>query len=113
MKFILSALLTAVLGFAFAGGLGAEEKKKETTLKGAIACAKCEYKVEGITKCTNSIKVKEGDKEVIYLFDDQGAKESYHDEICGGGTKQGTVAGVVSKKDGKNYIKPSKVEFAK
>src|ERR1051326_2186592 len=101
MRFVLSTLLTLALGFAFAGGLLAEEKKKEVTLKGAIGCAKCEFKSEGVKKCTNAIKVKEGDKELIYFFDDKGAGEEYHEPICGGGTKAGAVTGVGTKKDGK------------
>ena len=112
MKIALSVLLTAALGFVFVAGLHAEEKK-EVTLNGTILCAKCALKAEGVTKCTTAIKVKEGEKEVVYFFDDKGAKEAYHEEVCGGATKEGSVTGVVSKKDGKLTIKPSKVEYAK
>jgi len=112
MKTAFTLLVVSMLGLILAAGLRAEEKK-EVTLKGTILCAKCALKAEGVTKCTNAIKVKDGDKEVVYFFDDKGKAEDYHDEICGGGEKDGTVTGVVSKKDGKNYIKPSKVEFAK
>jgi hypothetical protein len=112
MKVALSVLLATALAFVFAGGVQAEEKK-EVTLNGTILCAKCALKAEGVTKCTTAIRVKEGDKEVVYFFDDKGAKETYHEEVCGGATKEGSVTGVVSKKDGKLMIKPSKVEYAK
>ena len=112
MKTVLSMLLTLAVGLAVAGGLRADEKK-EVTLKGTILCAKCALKAEGVAKCTNAIQVKEGDKEVVYFFDDKGAKEEYHEALCGGDRKEGTVTGVVSKKDGKMTIKPSKVDFAK
>src|SRR5260370_8574790 len=89
------------------------EDKKEVTLKGTILCAKCALKLEGVTKCTTAIQVKEGDKEVVYFFDDKGSKEEYHEEVCGGARKEGTVTGVVQTRDGKKDVKPSKVEYAK
>src|SRR5271155_1626393 len=91
--------------------VAAEEKPKEVTLKGTISCAKCELKLT--PKCQNAIQVKEAGKEVTYLFDDKGMAESYHEAVCGGGKKEGTVVGIVTEKDGKKWIKPSKVEFAK
>src|SRR5947209_2381973 len=112
MKTAFTLLLVSMLGLILAAGLRAEDKK-EVTLKGTILCAKCALKLEGVTKCTTAIQVKEDGKDVVYLFDDKGAKEDYHEEVCGGGTKDGTVTGVVTKKDGKLYIKPSKVEYTK
>lgn len=84
-----------------------EDKKpaKEVTLKGEIGCPKCVFSIE--KTCGNAIKVKEGDKEVIYVFLDKRGKEPYHKVICTEG-KPGSVKGVTSKKDGKNLIKPSK-----
>ena len=90
-----------------------EGKDKEVTLKGTILCAKCALKEKDVKKCTTAIVVKENDKEVIYYLDDQGAKESYHEEVCGGEKKAGLVVGVVATKDGKRWIKPSKVEYEK
>ncbi len=83
----------------------AQADDKEVTLKGTILCAKCELKEA--KKCTNAIRVKENDKEIVYLFKDKGNKEKYHKEICQA-TKEGSVTGVVSEEDGKKYIKPSK-----
>ncbi len=103
-----------VLAFAGVFALataGRAADDKEVTLKGDIMCAKCELK-EG-SKCANVIKVKDGDKEVVYYFLDKGNKEDYHEPLCGGGKKAGSVTGVVSEKDGKKWIKPSKVDYAK
>ena len=56
---------------------------------------------------------KEGGKTVTYYLLDKGHSEPYHEEVCGGGKKEGTVTGVVVEKDGKKYIAPKKVEYAK
>jgi hypothetical protein len=82
-----------------------KDDKKDVTLKGTITCAKCD--LGKADKCTNAIKVKEGDKDVVYFFADDGAKESYHKTICKE-SKKGSVTGTVSEKDGQKYIKPGK-----
>jgi hypothetical protein len=85
------------------------EDKKEVTLKGSMVCGKCTLKV--CDKCTNVLQVKEKDKTVNYFMDDKGNKEKYHKAICPQDKSQdATVTGVVSEKDGKKWIKPSKVE---
>ncbi|MGH7172923.1 MAG: DUF6370 family protein [Gemmataceae bacterium] len=86
---------------------------KEVTLKGKITCAKCTLKLKGIRKCTTCIQVKQGDKKVVYLFLDKGNKETYHEEVCGSGEKEGTVTGVVFEKDGHKWIKPKEVKYLK
>lgn len=87
---------------------------KEVTISGTMHCAKCGLKMDGIRKCTNAIVVKEKDKEVTYLLDDKGAKESYHGDLCGGGkTENVKVTGTVAEKDGKKWIKATKVEAKK
>jgi Mrp family chromosome partitioning ATPase len=107
--------MSMVLALAVGGVLvsNAQAADKEVTLKGKIMCAKCELKLKGISNCTTCIKVKEGDKEVVYLFLDKGAREEYHEPVCGSGQKEGTVTGTVTEKDGKKWIKPKKVEYAK
>lgn len=102
-------VMIALLGFAVAG-LHAQEKK-ETTLKGTILCAMCALKES--PKCETAIQVKEGTKLVTYYFLDKGEAESYHDAVCGGERNEGTVTGTVSTKEGKQYITPKKVEYAK
>jgi hypothetical protein len=103
MKVALSMLLGLAVLLALVVGVQAEGKEK--TLKGTILCAKCELKEA--KKCTNAIRVKEDDKDVVYYFDDKGGKEEYHKEICQG-PKEGSVTGKVSEKNGKKYIKPNK-----
>ncbi len=94
--------------FAVCALARAEKDEKEVTLKGEFACGKCVLKI--CPKCTNAITVKEGDKEVVYLLDDNGNKESYHKPICTA-TKKGSVTGVITQKpdgDKPGKIKPSK-----
>jgi len=112
MKTAFSVSLAVIAFCMLAVGLRAEEKK-EVTLKGDIMCAKCELKEKDLKKCQTVIQVKEGGKDVTYYFIDKGNKESYHEEVCGGGRKEGTVKGTVAEKDGKKWITPSKVEYAK
>ena len=51
---------------------------------------------------------------VNYSLDDKGNGESYHEAICGDGEKPGvTVTGTVSEKDGKKWVKATKVEEKK
>jgi hypothetical protein len=104
----LSALFLAVV---FVSSAWAQEKGKNVALKGTLLCAKCALGQE--TECTTAIQVKEGDKTVTYLLDDKGAGEEHHEPICGGSRKEGTVTGTVQERNGKKYIKPTKVEYAK
>ncbi len=99
------AAFSLVLGLAVALVVAAKVSAddKEVTLKGTILCAKCTLKETD--DCTNAIRVKEEDKEVVYYFDDKGKKEKYHKKICQK-PAEGSVKGTVSEKDGKKYIKP-------
>lgn len=84
---------------------------KEVKLEGTILCAKCALKQTA--KCQTAIVVKEGGKEVTYLFADKGAGEDYHEKVCGGDKVAGTVIGKAFDKDGKKWITPAKVEYKK
>ena len=86
------------------------DDKKEVTLKGDITCAKCDLKLVK-DKCATVIKVSEDGKNVVYYFDDAGHKK-YHGKVCTE-SKEGTVTGKVSEKDGKKIVTVSKVEFKK
>jgi hypothetical protein len=114
MRAAFKTLLCVGMVFAAVMIVRAEDDKKaeSKTLKGEIGCPKCVFKLDKkITggKCGNAIKVKDGDKEVIYIFQDKGAKESYHKTICAA-AKAGSVKGVVSKnkKTDQDQIKPDK-----
>jgi hypothetical protein len=106
---ILCGALAVLCVLAFS----ARAADKEVTLKGKIMCAKCQLKLKDVKKCQTVIQVKEGDKEVVYFFKDKGNEEEYHEAVCGGGVKEGTVTGTVTEKDGKKWITPKKVEYAK
>lgn len=113
---MMRTICSVVLVFAacmLVAGVRAEDKaeKKEVTLKGTILCAKCALKEA--KKCTTAIQVKEGEKTVTYYFDDKGNKESYHEPVCGAEGKEGTVTGIVAEKEGKKWIKPTKVDYTK
>ena len=109
MRTIGSVLLVLVVVLVLSPAAPAADK--EVTLKGTILCAKCALKEA--KKCTTAIVVKEEGKDVVYYFNDKGNKEDYHEEVCGGARKQGTVTGTVAVKDGKKWITPKKVEYAK
>jgi hypothetical protein len=82
---------------------------KEVTLKGTITCAKCDLKLE--KKCATVIKVKKDGKDVLYYFDADSGKK-YHKDTCQE-AKEGSVVGTVANKDDKNWVKVSKIEYAK
>lgn len=87
---------------------------KEVMLEGTLWCAKCGLKEAGVKKCTNALQVKEGEKTVTYYLDDKGAGEDYHDGLCGGGKKEGAkVTGTVTERDGRKWVKATRVEEKK
>ena len=98
--------LSLVLGLA---GFAAADKEEAKTLEGTITCAKCDLKIEGQKKCATVIKVKEGDKEVVYWFDAD-SHEKNHKAICTE-PKEGKVTGTIGKDGDKKTIKVTKVEF--
>jgi hypothetical protein len=110
MKAAFKTLLCLAIVFAAVAVARAEDEKKKDevkTLKGELACPKCVFEIKGLKGCSNAIKIKDGDKEVIYFFIDKGGKEKYHGKICKEAVK-GSVKGVVTKKGDKMYIKPAK-----
>jgi hypothetical protein len=100
--FAVALALVAVIATA-----QARPDKDEKTLKGTVTCAKCDLGVE--SKCATVIKVKEGDKDVVYYFDKSGHSK-YHSKVCMKPT-EGTVTGTVSEKDGKKVVTVSKMEL--
>jgi len=109
-------MLRTILSLAFAVclvGLAtiARADDKEVTLKGDITCAKCTLKVKDQDTCATVIKVKESGKDVVYYFDEAGHKK-YHSKVCTE-SKEGSVTGKVSEKDGKKIITVSKVDYKK
>jgi len=91
----------------------ADEKKAETkTVEGKLVCTKCT--LEETKACGHAVKVKEGDKTVVYYLNDKGGKEKYHKGVCPGGSEADVkVTGKIVEKDGKKYIEDPKVEVKK
>jgi hypothetical protein len=111
MKAACSLLVGVIAVSALALDLRGGEKSKEVALRGTVLCAHCALKET--KKCQTAIQVKEGGKTVTYYFKDKGMKEEYHEAVCGGSRREGTVTGTVSRQDGKNWITPTKVQYAK
>lgn len=110
MKTAFRTLAGLAIVFAVTLAVSAEDDKKapkEKTWKGELGCAKCVFKVKGITKCTNAIKVSEKGKDTIYILADAGAKEKYHATICTSSAK-GSVTGTMTGKGKNAKIKPAK-----
>jgi hypothetical protein len=111
MRAAYKTLLGMGLVFALVVVVRAADEKK--TLKGEIGCPKCLPEFKKLVdakyvpkKCANAIKVKDGDKEVVYLIlGDKGNKEKYHGCTA---AKKGSVTGVISKKGDQLFIKPEK-----
>ena len=111
MRSIIAAAAVAAGLWAF-GAVATAEDTKETKLTGTLMCGKCSLKIT--PKCSNVLQVKEGDKTVNYVLDDKGNGEDYHDGVCGDGKIAGvSVTGTVSEKDGKKYVKATKVDLPK
>lgn len=109
---LFAKVLTLAVAVALLVNLAGAAETKEVTLKGELACAKCELKVAGVKKCTNALVAKEAGKEVVFFLIDE-KKLVDHEDLCGGGRKAATVTGVVSEKEGQKYITVAKVEVAK
>ena len=86
----------------------ADEASKEVTLKGTMECAKCVLH-QG-DKCQNVLKVKEGDKDVLYYLAQNKVSTDYHKNVCSAPKENVSVTGTVSEKDGKNMIEATKIE---
>ena len=94
---ILAFSLTALTAFA-----------AEVTIKGQSECGKCTLKKT--SGCQNAIKVKEGDKEVIYLMTKNKVHKQTHGKYFCKGGKTVTVKGVVTEKDGQKIITATEVK---
>jgi hypothetical protein len=106
MKNILLTLAAIAAASMLVTTAGAAEK----TLKGEGLCAKCELKET--SKCQNAIRVEEGGKKVVYYIEDNDVSKAFHKKVCSA-TAPVTAKGTVSEKDGKKWLKASKIEETK
>ncbi|HUC44664.1 MAG TPA: DUF6370 family protein [Candidatus Sulfotelmatobacter sp.] len=97
--------LVAVLGLA---GLALAQDAKPVTVSGKLTCAKCELHEAGMKDCQNVLVTEQGGKTVnYYVMKNDVAKQFGH--ACKG-SKEATVTGTVSQKDGKTWITATKME---
>ena len=110
---IAAAAVAAGLWAFGAAALADPPASQEVKVTGTLVCGKCALKET--PKCSNVLQVKDaGGKVVNYYLDDKGAKEPYHEGVCGGEKVENvTVTGTVTEKDGKKVFKPTKVEVKK
>ena len=101
--------LSLVCAFLFIVANVADDKK-DTTLQGAVCCAKCELKKADSCNAV-VVVVKDGDKEEIYYFDAESQEK--HGKECCKEKKMAKVTGTTSEKDGKKWITVTKVEYEK
>lgn len=100
--------MAAALMLLGAGSLWAEEAATAVTLKGTMVCAKCELH-EG-DMCQDVLKVKDGDKVVLYYLTEGKTAKDFHKNVCHGPKENVSVTGVVGEKDGKKTIEARKIE---
>ena len=107
MKTILTAITAlSVSGFMLISTVRAEHHEK--TLKGEGLCAKCELKET--EKCQTAIRVKDGDKTVIYSAKDNKVAQDFHKHVCTETVKV-VATGEVKEADGKKHITLAKIEL--
>ncbi|HJZ53732.1 MAG TPA: DUF6370 family protein [Gemmataceae bacterium] len=112
IRAMLAVTAVVLAAWTFGTAAGKPDEAKEVKMTGTMVCASCT--LNETKKCVNVLQVKEKDKLVNYYIDDKGNKEDYHDGVCGGGKIENvTITGVVSEKEGKKWIKPSKVDIKK
>jgi hypothetical protein len=114
MRGLIAVLTFAVVGVLLTSGANvAQDKKtdaKAVTLKGKIACAKCELSLE--QECLTVIVVAGKDKKDVVYYFDPAAHTKYHDNICSA-PSNGSVTGTVKDDGKKKVIVVKSLEFFK
>lgn len=119
MKIFHSILVVVALSLAIPSVVAEEKKaeKKERTIRGVLACAKCTLKKTKSCQAALTVqrKNKEGEQieRVILLKNNETAK-AFHDNICPPGNKVPVrVTGVIEGKQKNRMLVASKIEKAK
>jgi len=107
MKIILTIIttLTVVACLSFTT---ARAEHHEEALKGEALCAKCELKET--EKCQTAIRVKDGEKTVLYYAKDNKVAKDFHQHICTAPAKV-IASGEIKEADGKKQITLSKIKL--
>jgi hypothetical protein len=108
MKRIIATLVIAVFMFTGSATFAADDV---VTIKGSSECAKCTLKKAD--SCNNAVKVKEGDKEVIYFMVKNDVHKANHKKFFCKGGHNVTVKGTVKVVDGKKMITATEVTETK
>jgi len=95
-----------LLALAFAGAAFAQE----VTLEGKVVCARCTLKKPDAHECQNVLLVPDAaaGKDAEYYVASNDVAEDFG-EVCTS-TIKATVTGVVSEKDGRKWITPSRMD---
>ncbi|HZK79735.1 MAG TPA: hypothetical protein VFC46_01680 [Humisphaera sp.] len=104
---IVALFAVAVMFCVTASFTLAADAAKTVTLKGTETCLKCDLKQA--EKCCTVLVVKENGKDVVYILKGPEQKAD-HGAICKSAKENVEITGVVSEKDGKKFITPSKKE---
>jgi len=101
MKSLVKVGLALALVFGLVAGANAGDEK---TFSGKVVCAKCTLKKADATKCQDVLVVEGAE----YYVEKNAVAEKFG-HVCGG-EKPAVVTGVVTEKDGKKWIAPSKMD---
>jgi hypothetical protein len=108
---LIVALLAGMALTSLTTTASAAEAAKDVTVTGTALCAKCALH-QG-DKCQTIVKATVDGKDVTYYLVGKEAK-SFHEQICTSKDgKKVTVSGKAAEKDGKEYLKATKIEEAK
>lgn len=105
---ILVAFLVAAIMCLYTASFVRAADSKEVTLKGTMTCAMCDLKET--THCQSVLQVKDGDKTTNYYLTDNALSKDTHQAVCKAAKEGVSITGVVSEKDGKQWITASKIE---
>jgi len=102
--------ITSIIALAGLLAIPAFAADNEVTITGLGQCAKCA--LHETKECQNTITTEEHGKKVTYYLAENDKSKDFHDNICKKSEKI-TATGVLSEKDGKKVLTPSKIEVAK
>jgi hypothetical protein len=83
----------------------------ETTITGTAVCAKCA--LHESKKCETVVKATTDGKEVVYYLTGKEAKKFHHNICTSDAGEKVTVTGKLTKKDGKEMLRATKIEEVK
>ena len=99
-----------LLGFG-AARLSAADASAPVTITGTMVCGKCTLHLTG--SCQNVVQVQKDGKTVNYFLEQNDVSKAGHPPVCGGDSEKVTVTGTVTEQDGKEILKPTKIDVNK